>query len=121
MVVELVVAGGQATELFEACEEVFDEVAGAIAMAIEVTRLQAVATRRDDGFGTGLGDGGHQRVGIVAFVGNDRLRRVQRLEQWLCLSDVGLLGAGERERHGIAQGVGDPVQFRAPAATRPTQ
>lgn len=66
-------------------------------------------------------DGRHERIGIVAFVGNDRLRAVHRFNQHRRLGNIRLLSASQGERQWIAQRIGDHVDLGAPATARAPQ
>lgn len=54
-------------------------------MLIPDARLKAVAAWRNDGRGTGIGEGGDQVIGIVALVRDDGARHVHRIRQGLSL------------------------------------
>lgn len=118
---EFVLPCGEAAELLAASEQVFDEMAGFVAMLIILAPMGSIRARRDVGGGPRGFDLLHQRIGIVAFVGDDRLRDRNRIEQGGGVGGIRLLGACQGEGQGIAQRIGDHVDLRAPAAARAAQ
>ena len=66
-----VVACGDGSELLEFAEEVFDEVARLVDMAIIIAAAHPIFTGWDDGGLSGVGQGSDDaRVGIIGFVGD---------------------------------------------------
>lgn len=86
---EFVIACGQAAELLEAREQVFDQMPGVVAMRVPGPGLMAVAPRWDHRVGTGVGDGLDEGVRVVPFVGDHGGGRVNGGQQRLRLRDVG--------------------------------
>jgi len=71
-----VIAGGNGSELFEFTEEVFDQMALLVEVAVEVGRCQSVWSRRDDrgfaGARQGFADTG---ISVKGFVGDQLVGR----------------------------------------------
>lgn len=85
---ELVVARGDASELFDTGEETLDQVAVAVEMMVEGTGLESIGARRDHGLAALCRDCLNEGIGIVALVGNDKVGGCV-LDQCLRLFDVG--------------------------------
>lgn len=90
-------------------------------MGIVSTRRLAVRARRNVGLRTAILNRTHQRIGIIALVGSDRLRAGGLFEQRVRLGDVGLLGARYRERDRVTERVRNAVDFTAETAARAAQ
>ena len=68
---EFVVARGDATELLEPIEEIFNQMARLVAMPVDWALIDSVAARRDIGDGVGGFDDSNQLIAVVAFVGGN--------------------------------------------------
>ena len=114
----MLVARGDAPEVFDLQEEPFDEIA--FAVECEVARdLWRGFSGRDDRDGVLFGDGIAERLGIVALVAENVSGR-QIGDQGFGLGDVVDLTWRENESEGIAQGIDDGVYFCSQSATRTT-
>ena len=71
---EFVVARGDASELFDPCEEAFDQIAILIDVPIEGTRMESIGARRNHGLVLLRRNHLDEGVGVVALVGNDEVR-----------------------------------------------
>lgn len=111
----LVVARGDGAVLFEPREEVFDQVAVLVEVPVRLA-----------GFGGGRSRGDHDRLsrrldslhhsfeGVIARVGDDRLRALEQTgQQRVGPFEVRCLSAGQMEGERIAQGVARRVDLRA--------
>ena len=98
---EFVVADGEATELLEAGEQVFDQMPGAIAVRVPRPGLMAVTARRNHRLGTGVGDGLDEGVRVVTLVGDHGGGRGNGVQQRVRLRDVGLLRSVSRNFSGL--------------------
>ena len=116
----LVVAGGDRTELLEFAEEVFDQVALFVEIAVEVARCEAVWPRRDDGGFAGAGQGFEDaRVGIVGLVGDQPIGRHLR-QQRVGADQIVRLSRGQPKGQRIAERVDQRMDLGAqPAAATP--
>lgn len=113
---ELVVSRRDASELLDSANESLDQVATVVQMSIEYTRVESMGAWRNDRLAFLLSNGGNEGVRIVAFVGNDALRRLL-LDQRASQFNVGNLAGGEYHPQRIAQGVHGRVHVGAqPAA-----
>ena len=105
MSVQFIIAGGYAANLLEAAEQPLDGVVQGVAGRVEGARVATLAAGRNHCLGAAVSQGGHQRAGIVAAVGNE-MGRGQALEQGLGLRGVVALARVEAAAHGPAAGVG---------------
>jgi hypothetical protein len=108
---QLLEAHGDATVALDALEEVLDEMAFLVEMAVEFPRLLSAGTGRNDGDATlraGLFD---DRVGVVALVGED-VGIMDAGEQPRGLGYVVDLPLGEVEMNRISEGVDTSVNLR---------
>ena len=119
MRIQFIIPGGHASKLFESAEEPLDGVALGVAGCVMGAWVPALAPGRNYGTGAARGQGGHERVGIVAAVGHLERRREAR-EQGQRLRGVVALADGEAAAHRPAAGVGGHVHLaRKPAAAAP--
>jgi len=90
-----------------------------IALLVIADGALAAAAARDDGNGTGLAQRSAERVGIIAFVGQQIAgARAEAGEQLGRGLDVGDVARRQRQRVGAADDVGESVDFGGPAAAR---
>ena len=116
---QLIVARGDCAEVFEFIEEPLDEVAFAIEGEIGVTRFEAVGLGRNDGHDAPLLEGVDQGVGIIGFVGQERLG-LDFIEQRPGLADIGRLPRRERQNGRVAKRIDDGVDLGGQPSTGPT-
>ena len=114
---KLVVAGGDSSEVLEACEETFDQVAIPVDMPIERARIDAIRARRNHCLSALRGNHLDKGVGVVPFVGNDE-SSLLILDERCGLFDVGDLSSRKNHAQRIAQGIHGNVQFGGQAAPR---
>lgn len=114
----VVIAGCDASPVFEPAPEALDEIAGAVGIAIVGGRALAAAGRRDHDLGVLPRDGGADRVAVVTAIGDqpveataggpDQCRRHRHV--------AGVAGR-DKQHAGAPNGVGQPMNFAdAPAA-----
>lgn len=115
---EFVIARCQATKLFEAVEESLDEVPRLVSCPVGLARRQAVAARRNNGFGPRGGDGLDDYIVAIPLVGDDCLDR-DGIDQRRTLRDIGDMTAGEDQSQRIAQRIDAGVDLRGQSAARP--
>ncbi len=115
---ELVVAGGNAAEVLEPTEGVFDQVSVAIAGPVMADRAFAAGAARDHRHGAGLTNGSAQRIGVISLVGQDIAGFASTLEQRRGDSDIGNVPRREGQREGSADGVGEGMDLGGLAAAR---
>ena len=90
------ITGENASKPLDSVDEAFDDVALFVANAVIVPRLLAIAARRDDHLDMSGCEQFSQRVGTVAFSGNDRVK-MERCEQRFSLGKVMALAASQDE------------------------
>lgn len=73
---ELVVSGGNASELLEPAEKAFDQIAIPVAMSVERAKFSAIGAQRDHRLSALRFDGRHKGVGFVTLVGDDITSRL---------------------------------------------
>ena len=113
----LVVAGGDGPELLQLGEEVLDQVACLVEIAVIGPRRLAVALGRDHGGLAGLLQRlQHPLLGVECLVGDQQVGGEAGQEGIGTLEVVGLPGR-EREPGRIAEGIDRGVDLRAQAAT----
>jgi hypothetical protein len=115
-----VIAGAQATKVFETIEHALDEVALLVEVAVIGARGEAMAAGRNHRLGSHPGDEGHDAIGIVALVSDDRLGR-EPFEQARSRVVVGAGAGREDEAQRIAVAVAGRVDLGAQAAPRRPQ
>ena len=113
----LLVARGDASELFDKLEEAFDEIALSIQGEIAFSFGFAIGLGRNNHFDLAPFEAGDEAIRVVAFVSQDGLR-LHLGDKRLGLSDVVNLPAGQAQRQRIAQGVDDDMNFGRQAAAR---
>ena len=114
---QLVVASCDTTELFEAIEETFDQVARLVAMPIDGALIDSVASRRDIGKGRAGFDGFDQFIAVVAFVGRNG-GGWNIGDQCRSLSHIRHLSTGQDQTQGITQGINAGMDFRRQSTAR---
>jgi len=111
------VAGGDSSELFDATEEIFDEMAPFVDLAVERDGPVAAAPWRDDGGGTVGGDAIAQRRRIEGLVAEEsRIGEIR--QQVVDAVDIVALAGKEDEAHQIAEGVDQGGDLRRQATAR---
>ena len=115
---ELVVARGDASEVFEFVEEALDEVAPAIEAGIDRALRFAVALCRDVGNGAVCGQEFEDGVGIVTAVGNGIAGGLEAVDQGRDGGLVGGLAWREQQPDGQAVGIDHAVDLGAQSSTR---
>lgn len=116
---KFVVSGCDTAELFEAIEESLDEVSCLVAAPVDVAFGVAIASRRDDRFGTGGLDDVDQGIAVVTFVGDDSAGR-DGLNQGRPLRDIGHLAGCQDQTNRVAKGIDTSMNLGGQAAPRAT-
>ncbi len=114
---ELVVAGGDAAELFELAEEALDAVAFPVEARVAGVFDGPVGPRRDDGLGPDPAQGLVEVVGVVGLVGDDG-GGPEPLEKRGGLDDVASVTGCQEEADGQAESVDAGVDLGPEAAPR---
>lgn len=114
---ELVVASCQAPKLFEAIEELLNEIACLVSMPVDAALGIAIAARWDDGLGPGALDDGHQGIAVIALIGDHGPGR-DRLDQGSALSHIGHLASCQNQANRIAERIDAGVDLRCQSAPR---
>ena len=115
-----VVAGGDASALFELREQTFDVVAFAIQLFVVKSLHLAVALGMNDGLASLIVNRLQHLVAVVALVGDHPFRR-QSLQQRRGLSDVVRLARRQQKLHRVAESIAGGVNLRPEAAARPAE
>ena len=102
---ELVVAGGDAAEVFDLAEEAFDQIAVLVDCGVEAAPLGGCDSTRNDGFRSCCCDGVHSAMAVIALVGQN-MPRPQAIKQSLDLRDVIAFPTCQNEANGIAKRIG---------------
>jgi hypothetical protein len=106
--------------VFDFVEKAFNQVAFLVQKPVTWPGCIAVGTRRDHHFNTPIGEISYQRIGIIAFVANDRFSR-DVTQQYLRLADVGFLATGQNKVQRVSQSVGQCVNLSGIAAARTSE
>lgn len=115
---ELVVASGDATEVFEAAETAFDNVSALVEALVEGMEDDTVGFVGDDGLCAARDDGGAQLIAVVSFVADEsRHGRCER-EYLGCDGDVSSLTGAEVKNDWPAERIAQAMDFGRPPATR---
>ena len=117
---QLVISGGDATELFELVEEALDDVALLVEVGVVGTLDLAVSFRRDDGRRSGLNDALDEMVGVIALVGNGRAG-VEAVDKIMGKGNVVALAGSADQTDRIAKRIAGGMDFGAQATPRPAQ
>lgn len=96
--------------MLQSTEEAFDKIALAIEGEVGLARLLPVGLGRDHRQDVAVFERRHQRIGIIALVGNEGVG-LDPLEQRLGLRNVGGLTRRQRKRDGIAESIDDGMDF----------
>ena len=116
---EFVIASGNASTPLDFVDETFDDVAFSVADAVKVPWLLSIAAGGDDHLYLLGCEQLSQRVGIVAFVGNNGAI-IERGEQRFSLGHIVALTPGQDELEGKAQGIDEEMDLAAESAPAPT-
>ena len=115
---ETVVACGNPAEVFEAAEHAFDGVAVTVEIGREAALPATIGLRRDVGSSALALDLAAYRVAVIALVAVQDFGGGEAVEQGIGGNAVGHLAAGQQERDGTAEAVGQRVDFGGSAAAR---
>ena len=113
-----VVSGGDPSEVLDPAEHTLDGVAVAVEGGREAGLPAPIGFRRDVGRRAPGFDLPAHGVAVIAFVSMQDRRRRHLVEQGVGGGAIGNLATGEQERDGAAEGVGQGVDLRRPAAPR---
>lgn len=114
-----VVSGCDTAELLEAIEESLHEVSCLVAVPVDFALGVAIASRRDDRFGTGGLDDADQGIAVVTFVGDDSTSR-DCLNQGSTLRDIGNLAGRQDQANWVAKGIDTSMNLGSQPAPRAT-
>ncbi len=115
---EAVVSCGDSSEVLEASEHAFDGVTVAVEVGREAILPTAVGLGRDVRCGALTLDLAADSVAVIALVGVQDRSRGHLVEQGVGGSAIRHLAAGQQERHGVAEAVGQRVDFCRPPTAR---
>jgi hypothetical protein len=114
---ELVVSGGDGSEILDAAIGAFDDVAPFVAFGIEEEGALAIGFVGDDGDGAAAIEQGAQMIGVIALVADQPGAGCDVAQQRRCEGDVGDVAAAQAEGERPAGMIDQGVDFgRAPTA-----
>mgnify|MGYP001600018023 CR=1 FL=1 len=114
---ELVVAGGDAAEIFEPAEATLDDIASFVGFFVEAMEPDAVGFVGNDRLGAALADLRPEAIAVIAPVGNQGAHVGQERQNLGSRGDIGVLAWRQMKGYGPATRVARRVDFgRAPAA-----
>ncbi len=116
---EFVIASENASIPLDFVDETFDDVAFSVADSVIVSWLFAIATRGDDHLDLLGCEQFSQRVGIVAFIGNDGVK-IEGGEQRFSLGHIMAFTSGQYELQRQAKGIDEEMDLAAESAPAPT-
>jgi hypothetical protein len=116
--IQLVVASGDSSKMLDTTEEALNEVTPFVDVAIKGARFDSVYSRRNHCLRTRRDDSVDQGLGVVGFVGGNRIG-LDSLEQWLRFAHVGPLPGCEAPAREVAEGFDQGMDLRCQSATRP--
>jgi hypothetical protein len=120
MRIQLIVARRHPAKVLEAAEEPFHRVALGVAGSVVGPRSTAFTSGRNDGAGAAGSQGAHERVGIVAAVGNE-VGWGPPVEQQQSLRSVMALTRRQAAAHKPASGISYHMQLASQPATAAAQ
>lgn len=115
---ELVITSGDAAEIFEAAETALDDVAAFISLLVVADLLFAVGFAWDDGLDAAVLEKSPDRIGIIAFVGEEFLDARDETDAFFGHHAIGDIARGEDERPGPANRVHYRMYLAVVAAFR---
>lgn len=113
---ELVIAGGDATELFELVEEAFDVVALAVKCLGPAEALLAADHVGNVGDGAAIFDVGSQTIGVVGLVGDDDGAAAEIGQERFGAGQIMRLSRANQELERPALAIDPRVDFRGETA-----
>jgi hypothetical protein len=115
---ELIIAGGDASEILEPAKAAFDDIASLVGAFVEAVEGCSVGLVRNDGDCAAAEDVGAEGVTIVALVGDEYAHRRSEVQKGRRDRDVGILSRSEMECARSAIRVAQGVDFRGASAAR---
>jgi hypothetical protein len=113
---EFVVACGDGAKVLEFVEEALDEIALAVEREVASPRDLAIGLWGNHESDLPPVEGVDQRIGVVSLV-TDQSLWIGAIDQRLCARQIVGLPGREHQRHGVAKGIDERVDFgRQPAA-----
>ena len=103
---ELVVSGGDAAEILEAAEGVFDQMTLLVAGFVVSDFAFAIGPARDHRNGSGFAKAFAQGVGVIAFVGDQISQADGPFDQIVGNGDVGHIARCQEQGEGTSQDIG---------------
>ena len=115
---QLVVAGGDSSEVLQLVEEALDEIAQAVDGMVDRSLVLTIALGGDMRLRSMLGDEIDDVLGVVAAIGDGIARRFQAVEQSWYGGLIGSLARRQDEPDRQAVGIDDSVDLGAQSSTR---
>lgn len=114
-----VVAGCDASEVFEAAEHALNDVAAFVSILVVTMRMFACRIGRDHRFDTPPGEFIAQAVGVIGSVGQQASRMAHHADQAACTDQIVRVARCDEEGDRTADLVGQRMDFGCLAAARP--
>ena len=115
---ELVVSGGDATEVLEPAEAAFDDISAFVGALVEAMDNDTVGFVGDDGLGPVTDDFGAKVVTVVALVGDKRAHGWRERQDIGSCSDIGILAWRQMQDDRPAQRIAQRMDFCRAASAR---
>ena len=117
---ELVVSGGDATEVLEPAEAAFDDISAFVGALVEVMDDNTVGFVRDDGLCAATNDFAAKVVAVIPFVGEERAHRWRERQDIGSRSDIGILAWSQMQDDRPAERIAQRMDFCRAASARAT-
>jgi len=115
---ELVVSGGDATEVLEPAEAAFDDISAFVGAFVEAMDDDAVGFVGDDGLGAATYDFAAKVVAVIPFVGEERAHGRRERQNIGRRRDIGILARGQMQNDRPAERIAQRMDFCRAAASR---
>ena len=115
---ELIVSGGDAAPILEPAETALDDIALLVSLPVVADFPVAIGFARDDGLDALFFEKGPDRIGVVAFVGNQLFDAGQETDAFLGHCAIGSIARRQDERPGPTEFVDYRVNLAILAAFR---
>jgi len=109
---KLIIAGGDASEVFQSTEAALDHITPFVGSFAEAMESHSVGLVRNDGRGAAVDDVCAKVVAVIPLVGDEGAHRRRERQQSRASGDVGILSGREMKCARSAIGVAQCVDFR---------
>ena len=115
---ELVVSGGDATEVLEPAEAAFDVISAFVGAFVEAMDDDTVRFIGDDGLGAATNDFAAKVVAVIPFVGEERAHGRSERQNIGRYRDIGILPWGQMQDNRPAERIAQRMDFCRTASPR---